>query len=400
MRKTEFRKMTSIAAVLIAAMIAVAIAVNASSIKASKDVIELGEKDKEVSFDVIVTADKDFAGAEFGFKPGSGDVKFENIRYDGEFADADTVSKEKNGVRYFGFFTAENKFKAGEHKIATVTCSYDGKDAQKIELTETKLVSVTAEKKTEADKTAKDFTVELKRVVKPDDKPTKPDDKPTKPGDKPATPGTDNTKKPDPAGNNKSADATRSGKTEEGAKPGSVQLIGASIKGKSIRFSWKKADGAASYKVAYKKNGARDWEYKTVNETSASIDGMSAKSRISIKVQALNRSGGKEIAGDYSQQQNYIMKTVKLKKVKRAGKALKISWKKVKGAKKYDVECSDSSSFEKSSIVKVNGKKKGAKVKKLAKGRKYFVRVRIEKKIGGLTYFGCWSKVKSVKARK
>lgn len=398
MRKTEFRKMTSIAAVLIAAMIAVAIAVNASSIKASKDVIELGEKDKEVSFDIIVTADKDFAGAEFGFKPGSGDVKFENIRYDGEFADADTVSKEKNGVRYFGFFTAENKFKAGEHKIATVTCSYDGKDAQKIELTETKLVSVTAEKKTEADKTAKDFTVELKRVVKTDDKPTKP-------GDKPATPGTDNTKKPDTAGNNKSVDATKSGKKEEGAKvsgakPGSVQLVGASIKGKSIRFSWKKADGAASYKVSYKKNGARDWEYKTVNETSASIDGMSAKSRISIKVQALNRSGGKEIAGDYSQQQNYIMKTVKLKKVKRAGKALKISWKKVKGAKKYNVECSDSSSFEKSSIVKVNGKKKGAKVKKLVKGRKYFVRVRIEKKIGGLTYFGCWSKVKSVKVRK
>ena len=85
--------------------------------------------------------------------------------------------------------------------------------------------------------------------------------------------------------------------------------------------------------------------------------------------------------------------------IKRAGKALKISWKKVKGAKKYNVECSDSSSFEKSSIVKVNGKKKGAKVKKLAKGRKYFVRVRIEKKIGGLTYFGCWSKVKSVKVR-
>ena len=114
--------------------------------------------------------------------------------------------------------------------------------------------------------------------------------------------GTDNTKKPDTAGNNKSVDATKSGKKEEGAKvsgakPGSVQLVGASIKGKSIRFSWKKADGAASYKVAYKKNGARDWEYKTVNETSASIDGMSAKSRISIKVQALNRSGGKEIAG-------------------------------------------------------------------------------------------------------
>ena len=56
--------------------------------------------------------------------------------------------------------------------------SYDGKDAQKIELTETKLVSVTAEKKIEADKTAKDFTVELKRVVKTDDKPTKPGDKP------------------------------------------------------------------------------------------------------------------------------------------------------------------------------------------------------------------------------
>ena len=48
-------------------------------------------------------------------------MKFENIRYDGKFADADTVSKEKNGVRYFSFFTAENKFKVGEHKIATVT---------------------------------------------------------------------------------------------------------------------------------------------------------------------------------------------------------------------------------------------------------------------------------------
>ncbi len=396
MRKIEFKKMTSIAAALIVAMIAVAIAVNASSIKASKDVIELGGKDKEVSFDVIVTADKDFAGAEFGFKPSSGEVKFGNIKYAGEFAETETVSAEKKGTHYFGFFTGENKFKAGEHKIATVTCSYEGKDPQKIELTETKLVSVTAEKKTQADKTAKDFTVELKRVVKADDKPTNPTDKP-------ANPGTDNTKKPDNAAK-KNADAAKNGQAADSSKvsatkPAAVQLDGASIKGKSVKVAWKKADGASAYKVAYKKSGAKDWAYKTVNETSTTIDGMSAKSRISVKVQALSRAGGKEIAGDYSQQQNYIMKSVKLKKVKRAKRALKVSWKKIKGAKKYNVAYSDSSSFEKSTLVKVSGKKKGAKVKKLSKGKKYFVRVRIEKKIGGLTYFGGWSKVKSAKAR-
>ena len=73
------------------------------------------------SFDVILQADKDFAGAEFGLLPSSSDVTLEKISFSDSLTGESTVNTVKDGCLYFGFFAGTNKFKAGEYTVASVT---------------------------------------------------------------------------------------------------------------------------------------------------------------------------------------------------------------------------------------------------------------------------------------
>ena len=86
---------------------------------------------------------------------------------------------------------------------------------------------------------------------------------------------------------------------------------------------------------------------------------------------------------------------VTLKKVKasKGGKA-KVTYSKVNGAKKYQIQYSLKKNFK--SAKKVTSKKTTATIKKLKKGKKYYVRVRV---YNSSKETGDWSKTKTVKAK-
>ena len=84
------------------------------------------------------------------------------------------------------------------------------------------------------------------------------------------------------------------------------------------------------------------------------------------------------------------VKSVKLKGVK---KGFKANWKKVKGAKKYEIQYSLKKDMSKA--VTVKSKKNKITVKKLKSGKKYYVTVRAVRK-GGKSQ---WTKVKPIRAK-
>ena len=85
---------------------------------------------------------------------------------------------------------------------------------------------------------------------------------------------------------------------------------------------------------------------------------------------------------------------VKLKSPKK--KQLKVTWKKIKGAK-YQVQYSLKKSMKKANLK--NTKKNKIVLKKLKSNKKYYIRVRAYKTVNGKTYPGKWSK-KAVKVVK
>ncbi len=86
----------------------------------------------------------------------------------------------------------------------------------------------------------------------------------------------------------------------------------------------------------------------------------------------------------------------KAKNVK--GKKIKLSWKKIKGVKGYQVRYALSKGKLKK--AKIKAAKKNSYVIKKLKNKKYFVQVRAYKVVGKKKYYGAWSKVKSVKVKK
>lgn len=88
-----------------------------------------------------------------------------------------------------------------------------------------------------------------------------------------------------------------------------------------------------------------------------------------------------------------------VKSVKR--KTAKVTWKKVSGAEGYEIQYSKKSNFKSAKKVTVKGTSKKTKtIKKLTAKKKYYVRVRAYKTIGGKKVYTSWSAKKSVKIKK
>jgi hypothetical protein len=82
-------------------------------------------------------------------------------------------------------------------------------------------------------------------------------------------------------------------------------------------------------------------------------------------------------------------------------KQLKVSWKKQsKQTTGYQLQYSTSSKFTKATVITVKGgKKTSALITKLAKGKKYFVRIRTYKTVGKTKYVSSWSKPLNCKTK-
>ena len=137
----------------------------AATITPSVTQISLPKGESKASFDVILTVDKAFAGAEFGLKPSADDVTLKSLQMLGEIGGNSPVQADKNGVHYFGFFTGSNAYKPGTYKVARLSYTYTGSAARTVTLASSKIVTVNEDgKTTEGDTSSQPFTVTITRA--------------------------------------------------------------------------------------------------------------------------------------------------------------------------------------------------------------------------------------------
>ncbi len=113
--------------------------------------------------------------------------------------------------------------------------------------------------------------------------------------------------------------------------------------------------------------------------------------------------GAKKVNGEWIAKKQ---KNAKIKKLTKAKKSFKASWKKVNGVKGYQIQYSTSKKFTKKTTKSVTIKKNkttSKTVKKLKAKKKYYVRIRTYKnvKLNGKTVkvYSSWSKAKTVKTK-
>lgn len=137
----------------------------AATITPSVTQISLPQGETTASFDLILTVDKPFAGAEFGLKPSADDVTLKSLQMLGEIGGNSPVQADKNGVHYFGFFTGSNAYRPGTYKVARLTYTYTGSAARTVTLASSKIVTVNEDgKTTEGDTSSQPFTVTITRA--------------------------------------------------------------------------------------------------------------------------------------------------------------------------------------------------------------------------------------------
>ena len=94
--------------------------------------------------------------------------------------------------------------------------------------------------------------------------------------------------------------------------------------------------------------------------------------------------------------------STKLSSVKNsASKSMKVAWKKNAAVTGYQVQYATAKNFKGAKAVTVKkAKTTSVTIKKLAKGKKYYVRVRTYRKVSGKTYYSAWSGSKNVTIKK
>ena len=75
------------------------------------------------------------------------------------------------------------------------------------------------------------------------------------------------------------------------------------------------------------------------------------------------------------------------------------SWKQVKSITSYQIQYSTASSMKSAKTITVKGTSKSAVLKKLTRGKKYYVRIRTVKTASKKNYYSTWSKTTSVKVK-
>lgn len=137
----------------------------AATITPSVMQISLPKGETTASFDLILTVDKPFAGAEFGLKPSADDVTLVSLTMLDQIGGSSPVQADRNGIHYFGFFTGSNAYQPGTYKVARLTYRYTGSAARTVTLASSKIVTVNEnEKTTEGDTSSQPFTVTITRA--------------------------------------------------------------------------------------------------------------------------------------------------------------------------------------------------------------------------------------------
>ena len=171
----------------------------------------------------------------------------------------------------------------------------------------------------------------------------------------------------------------------------------------AIKISWNKVSKVSGYAIfrSNTKNGKYK-EIKTVNakKTSYSNKNLTKGKTYYFKVKAYMLVNGSKIYSDSSDAAKYkaaLSKPSGIAARKVNSSSIKISWKKVAGAMKYEIYSSTSKKGSYKKIDTVSSKKSSYISKNLEKGKTYYYKIKAVQKIGKKTYRSKYSAVKSAK---
>lgn len=201
-----------------------------------------------------------------------------------------------------------------------------------------------------------------------------------------------------PVPSNKEADSAPVNKAIN--KPSNIKTVCNTNK-KQMTISFKAVYGASNYRIAYRKAGAKKWSLNwTKGKTTYILKKLNSKSLYEFKFAAYKVKNGKWERGNWSNvSYRYFFKLTQ-KPPKAAKKAIKVLWQKDKNCKGYYVLYSLKKSMSGQKKITVNNKNKTSyTIKKLKKGKKYYIRIRAYKVKDGKTYIGELSAIKSVKVK-
>ena len=90
-----------------------------------------------------------------------------------------------------------------------------------------------------------------------------------------------------------------------------------------------------------------------------------------------------------------------IKKLTKLSKGFTVKWSKVSSATGYQIQYSTNKKFKKSSLSTIRKRTAtSSKVRSLRGKKKYYVRIRTYKKVGGTTYYSAWSSAKAVTTKR
>ena len=174
------------------------------------------------------------------------------------------------------------------------------------------------------------------------------------------------------------------------------------IKQKQLDIFFDKVPGAQNYRVMYRAQGSKNWNYAwTDGKTEYSLKNLKKGGLYEFMFAAYKKNAkGEWERGDYSKTSYRYYYKATIKKIKAGKKSITVKWAKNKSGNGYELYYSTRKDMSnKKKVVIKNKKKTSYKIKGLKKGKKYYIRVRSIKKKGGKTYTGEYSQQKTAKAK-
>ena len=168
----------------------------------------------------------------------------------------------------------------------------------------------------------------------------------------------------------------------------------ANYSGNKIKAAWKKVKGAKSYKVAYRKAGAKKWKILKTKKTAVTISKIKKGTMYQFRTQAV----GTRTASKWSAVKSQYFKKVSAKA--RAGKKqVTVRWKKDQKASGYQIRYSYNADLSKAKTIKVKKSAVKRTIRKLKKGKKVYVQIRPFRKSNGRIYYGIYSNKQAVRVK-
>ena len=173
------------------------------------------------------------------------------------------------------------------------------------------------------------------------------------------------------------------------------------LRTKKMTVKFGKVSGAQNYRVAFRKAGAKKWTYYWTGGKSTYVFTKLQKNQLYEFMFAAYRKNakGKWERGNWSAVNYRYFVKGSVKKVTSKKKTVTMTWPKDKKASYYEIFYSTNKNMSKNKKIKVAKSKSSYTIKKLKKGKMYYVRVRTVRTYNKKTYYGELSNVKKIKCK-